>query len=89
MDALKQASVLLRQQPKTLILLGTTAGGKLSLVFARSDDVDIHAGNLLRSALQPFGGSGGGRPDYAQGGSGDVSCAAAVLEQAQSLFANS
>lgn len=84
-DALKQQAALLREQPQTLALLATTAGGKLSLVFTRSADLTVHMGNLLRAALQPFGGNGGGRPDYAQGGGLDPEAAARVLEEARRL----
>lgn len=81
-DALKQTAALLRSQPGTLALLGTQAGGKLTLLFARSDDVSIHAGNLLRATLNAFGGSGGGRPEIAQGGGADPSAGEAVLDYA-------
>jgi alanyl-tRNA synthetase len=49
-------------------LLGSTQGGKATVIFARAADVTMHCGNLLRSSLQQFGGGGGGRPDFAQGG---------------------
>jgi alanyl-tRNA synthetase len=74
-----------RSQPRTLALLGTQSGGKLTLLFGRSDDVALHAGNLLRATLQAFGGSGGGRPELAQGGSSDPAQAGAMLEYAHKL----
>jgi alanyl-tRNA synthetase len=82
-DALKQTAMLLREQASTVALLGTTAGGKLTLIFSRSDDVDLHMGNLLRDTLKAFGGSGGGRPEIAQGGVGDMTLGARVLDYAQ------
>jgi len=36
--------------------------------FARSDDVSIDVGQLLREVLGRYGGKGGGRPHMAQGG---------------------
>lgn len=54
--------------PGVVALLAGTSGGKLSLVFARSVDIDLHMGNLLRDAMRQFGGSGGGRAGFAQGG---------------------
>ena len=42
--------------------------GRAVFVFARSQDVDIHMGQLLSQAAKPLGGKGGGRPDFAQGG---------------------
>ncbi len=86
-DALKYAATLLRARPNTLALLGTQTGGKLTLIFARSDDLSLHAGNLLRDTLKAFGGNGGGRPDFAQGGGVDPAQGAAVLEHAAALAA--
>jgi alanyl-tRNA synthetase len=84
-DALKQTASLLRGQPKTLALLGTQPGGKLTLLFGRSDDLSLHAGNLLRDTLKAFGGNGGGRPELAQGGGVDPAQAAAMLDYARDL----
>jgi alanyl-tRNA synthetase len=84
-DALKQTAALLRRERATLVLLGTQAGGKLTLLFARSDDVALHAGNLLRDALKEFGGNGGGRPESAQGGGVDPAAGEAVLAHAAEL----
>jgi alanyl-tRNA synthetase len=84
-DALKRTAALLRSQPRMLALLGTQVNGKLTLLFGRSDDVELHAGNLLRDTLKAFGGNGGGRPELAQGGGGDPAQAAALLDYARDL----
>ena len=84
-DALKQTAALLRSQPRTLALLGAQSGGKLTLLFGRSDDLALHAGNLLRDTLKAFGGNGGGRPELAQGGGVDPAQAAAMLDYAHKL----
>ena len=84
-DALKQAASILRREPRTLALLGTQSGGKLTLLFGRSDDVTLHAGNLLRDTLKAFGGNGGGRPELAQGGGVDPAQATAMLDYAHNL----
>jgi alanyl-tRNA synthetase len=84
-DALKQLAALLRSRPNTLALLATQAGGKLTVLFARSDDVNLHAGNLLRDTLKSFGGNGGGRPEQAQGGGIDPQAAPAILDHARRL----
>lgn len=70
-NALKTLANLLQQQPQTIALLGSGAGGRLTVIFARSPDVELHMGNLLRDALHPLNGKGGGRPDFAQGGAAD------------------
>ena len=54
--------------PGVVALLGCARGGKGTVVFARSEDCSLHAGNLLRDTMREFGGGGGGRPDFAQGG---------------------
>ena len=79
-DALKQTASMLREHAGTVALLGTTAGGKVTLVFTRSDDVALHMGNLLRDTLKAFGGGGGGRPEFAQGGGVDAGQAEAILK---------
>jgi alanyl-tRNA synthetase len=88
-DVLKQMCALLRQQPNVVGLLASTAGEKVAIIFCRSDDVAIHVGDLLRDALAAFGGRGGGRPEYAQGGGAPVSAVTEVLHFArQQLMKN-
>jgi alanyl-tRNA synthetase len=41
---------------------------RVQFVFARSEDVPAHMGNLMRAACTAVGGRGGGRPQFAQGG---------------------
>jgi alanyl-tRNA synthetase len=78
--ALKILATLLQQQPGMVALLASAYGEKLTVVFARAENVSLHAGNLLRSTLQHFGGNGGGRPDFAQGGVADPSVGQALLD---------
>ena len=68
--------------PGVAALLGARVDEeKATLVFARSQDVDIHMGKLLSDAAKPLGGKGGGRPDFAQGGgpAGIIEAAKAML----------
>ena len=76
----KQMASLLREEAGTVALLGATAGDKLTVIFARSDDIPLHVGNLLRDTLREFGGGGGGRPELAQGGGISSAAGADVLE---------
>lgn len=85
-DALKQMAALLRAQPQTIGLLASTAQEKLTVIFCRSDDLTVHVGNLLRDALAAFGGRGGGRPEYAQGGGVPAHVAADLLAYARFLL---
>ena len=69
-------------EPGVVALLGCAQRGKGTVVFARSQDLSLHVGNLLRDTLRQFGGGGGGRPDFAQGGGVPAKKLAAVLEAA-------
>jgi alanyl-tRNA synthetase len=82
LDSVKTLANLLQTRPNTMALLATTAGGKATAIFARSADVDVHMGNLLRDALKAFGGGGGGRPEFAQGGGVAVEQVPELLEYA-------
>ena len=81
-NLLKEVASRLIRQPRMAVLLGAeTTPGHAALVFARSEDVDLHMGQLLSKAAKPLGGKGGGRPDFAQGG-GPVE----ILEAAKALL---
>ncbi len=67
-DGVKILANWLQSQEQTLALLGCASSGKATLLFVRSADAPLHMGNLLRVSLAEFGGGGGGRPDFAQGG---------------------
>ena len=56
------------EQSGVVALLGAKNGAQAAYVFGRSKVVDVNMGALLREAAKPFGGKGGGRPDFAQGG---------------------
>lgn len=67
-NTVKRLAGQIQQQPKTLCLFSVLQAEKATLLFARSADVPVHMGNLLRDVLQEIGGKGGGRADFAQGG---------------------
>ena len=68
---LRDAASHVIRTPGVIALLGAGNGDSFSYVFARSADVALDMGVLLRAAALPLGGKGGGRPDFAQGGGCD------------------
>ena len=71
-------------RPKTVAVLASDKDGA-KMVIARSHDVDVNCRPLLGDAMKLVGGSGGGKPDFAQGGGPDVG----RLEQAMESVMNS
>jgi alanyl-tRNA synthetase len=69
-EDLKHLAQRLVTRPRTVALLasGGRVGEKGHLVFARSADLNVQMGTLLRLACGVLGGGGGGRPEFAQGG---------------------
>lgn len=80
---LKSLAAGLVANPGVVALLACGEEGKGTAIFARSADVDIHAGQLLRTILPRFGGGGGGRPDFAQGGGVDGGRLGELVEMAR------
>ena len=67
-----------------VVLLGTVSEQKVSLVCGVTKDLTdkIQAGKLLSEVAKKVGGTGGGRPDMAQGGGNEPENLAAALESA-------
>src|SRR5215471_1469158 len=63
------------------IVLGSTEGGKVSLIAGVTPDLTtkLKAGELVNYVAQQVGGKGGGRPDMAQAGGTDVAKVPAAL----------
>ena len=53
-----------------IVVLGSASAGKAMLVTAVSEDLmpRLHAGKIVKQVAELVGGSGGGRPDFAQAG---------------------
>jgi len=58
-------------KPKTVAVLGSDVGGA-KLVVARSVDVKLDCREVVQEAMKAVDGSGGGKPDFAQGGAPDA-----------------
>ena len=56
-----------------VVVLGLASEGKASLVAVVSEDLRkrLHAGQIIKKVAEMVGGSGGGRPDFAQAGGKD------------------
>jgi alanyl-tRNA synthetase len=84
LDDLKHLAQRLVVRPGTVALLATESepGQTSYFTFARSDDLELDAGKLVREACQAIGGRGGGRPGFAQGGGPEGEQVAPALEAA-------
>jgi alanyl-tRNA synthetase len=70
-EELRQMADVLRQRLGSgVVVLGSRADGKVSLVAAVTRDLAgrVHAGELVKAVAAVVGGGGGGRPDLAQAG---------------------
>jgi alanyl-tRNA synthetase len=64
-------SKTLTENPNVLAIIGI-AEKKAKILVSRSKDLDIDCRVLLKEIMNELGGGGGGKPEYAQGGGGDV-----------------
>jgi alanyl-tRNA synthetase len=53
---------------KNVVAVLGAKNGKASILIARSADVELDCGPVAREVSRLIGGSGGGKPDFAQGG---------------------
>jgi alanyl-tRNA synthetase len=70
-DALREVADRLRDQLGSgVVVLGSREGDRASLLVAVTKDLKdrIPAGEVVKAATQAMQGTGGGRPDFAQGG---------------------
>ena len=52
----------------TIVTLISVSGDKIPIIVACSKEVEIDAREIMKHLVNQLGGSGGGRPDFAQGG---------------------
>jgi len=57
---------------RRVVVVGSGSNG-MKIVIARSSDIEIDCSRILKLVFAKFGGSGGGKPDFAQGGGPDAS----------------
>ncbi len=75
------------QKEKTIALVMNQADGKLSLCLGLTKDLTgkMSAGDLIKKLAQKFGGTGGGRPDFAQAGGIDQDRTDDILNELKKL----
>ena len=74
-----------------IVVLALASEGKVSLVCAVSRDLQkkLHAGNIIKRVAAMVGGSGGGRPDFAQAGGKNVESVDQALQAVYNTVAES
>ncbi len=80
------AQSVLENLPNAVILFGGKTRGKASLVFLRSEALDMDMGKLMQAACAVINGHGGGRPQQAQGGGPAVDKLEEALRHAGDLL---
>jgi alanyl-tRNA synthetase len=83
-NGLKALATAIVAQPGYLVLLVSVSTPVLAAI-ARSADVPVASQELLKSLIARFGGRGGGRPEFAQGG-GFVASPDAILDAARAAI---
>ncbi|MCV9880478.1 alanine--tRNA ligase [Brenneria izbisi] len=81
---------LKNQLGSAIIVLATTAEGKVSLISGVTKDLTdrVKAGELIGFVAQQVGGKGGGRPDMAQAGGTDAAALPVALASVESWVAD-
>jgi alanyl-tRNA synthetase len=72
-----------------VVVLGLASNGKASLVAVVSADLQkrLHAGKIIKKVAELVGGSGGGRPDFAQAGGKDAQKLDEALQSVYNIVA--
>ena len=72
-----------------VVVLGLASTGKASLVAVVSPDLQkrLHAGKIIKKVAEMVGGSGGGRPDFAQAGGKDSEKLEEALQNVYNIVA--
>ena len=87
-DELRQLADAHRDRIKTgVVVIGSKGDGKLSIVVAVTKDLAprVHAGQIVKQIAPLVGGSGGGRPDFAEAGGKDPLRIPEALAEARRL----
>jgi len=87
--ALREVADQIRQKISSgIVVLGSEIEGKVALVVMISKDLTskYNAGKIMKILAEKVGGTGGGRPDMAQGGGPEVSLLPKTLDSVVTLL---
>ncbi|MGI6584425.1 MAG: alanine--tRNA ligase [Gracilibacteraceae bacterium] len=91
-ESLREMGDKLRDKMGTsFVMLASSGGEKTVLVAMASKDAvskGVHSGNIIKEAAKAAGGSGGGRPDMAQGGIKDLDKVGVALDAVPEILKN-
>lgn len=89
-DAIREIAFMLRSRIKNIaMVLGSTAGGKVSLAVVLGDDVvarGVNASQIVKSAAVEIQGGGGGQPFFAMAGGKRPDGLGAAMQKAKVLI---
>ena len=86
----KMGDAIKEKTPMSVCVFGANTDGKISFVAMASQDAvkaGVHCGKIIKEITSIAGGSGGGKPDSAQGGGKDASKIAEALEKVPEILA--
>ena len=87
-DEIRQLADAHRDRIKSgAVLIASTSDSRVSLVVAVTKDLTprVHAGQIVKQLAPIVGGSGGGRPDFAEAGGKDASKIAEAISEGRRL----
>ncbi len=82
-ELVRKLAGMLRERGQAVALLGWQGEGRGRFVFACTRGLPVHLGQVMREVLAEFGGRGGGRPEWAEGGIDEAPRVADVLTAAR------
>ncbi|MDH4123247.1 MAG: alanine--tRNA ligase [Thermoplasmata archaeon] len=77
-DLISLAKEIISKEKSVAVLASGSHG--LKMIIARSDDLQMDCSKMLKTVFMKVGGSGGGKPDFAQGGGPHSSKAEEAIE---------